>query len=78
MNRVHSMSDKEIAALKRLHRRTQNADLRSPCDMILLSSDGLSPPQIAVRVRFSHDMVSRYESEGIQGLLPRPCSGQAR
>ncbi len=82
MKRVHCLSEKEIAALERLHRRTENADVRSRCDMILLSNEGLSPPQIAERVRFSHDTVSRYiaryESEGIQGLLPRPRSGRPR
>ena len=82
MKRVHSLSDSEIAALERLHRRTENADVRSRCDMILWSNKGLSPPQIAERVRFSHDTVSRYiaryENEGIQGLLPRPRSGRPR
>jgi transposase len=82
MNRVHALSDSEIAALERLYRRTENADVRSRCDMILWSSEGLSPPRIAERVRFSHDTVSRYiaryESEGIQGLLPRPRSGRPR
>lgn len=69
MKRVHPLSDSEIAALERLHRRTENADVRSRCDMILWSNEGLSPPQIAERVRFSHDTVSRYiaryESEGV-------------
>ena len=82
MKRVHSLSDAEIAALEHLHRRTENADVRSRCDMILWSNEGLSPPQIAKRVRFSHDTVSRYiaryESEGIQGLLTRPRSGRPR
>lgn len=31
------------------------ADVRSRCDMILWSNEGLSSPQIAKRVRFSHD-----------------------
>lgn len=82
MKRVHSLSDTEIKALERLHRRTENADVRSRCDMILWSNEGLSPPQIAERVRFSHDTVSRYiaryEGEGIQGLLPRSRSGRPR
>lgn len=82
MNLVRALSDLEIAALERLNRRTENAVVRSRCDMILWSNEGLSPPLIAERVRFSHDTVSRYiaryESEGIQGFLPRPRSGRPR
>ena len=41
-----------------------------------------SPPQIAERVRFSHDTVSRYiaryEAEGVKGLLTQPRSGRPR
>jgi DNA-binding MurR/RpiR family transcriptional regulator len=60
MNRVHALSDEDIQALERLHRNTDDADIRSRCDMILWSNKGLSPPQIAKRVRFSHDTVVRY------------------
>ena len=82
MNQVHPLTEKEIAALKRMHRQTADANVRSRCDMILWSNEGLSPPQIAQRVRFSHDTVSRYiaryEAEGINGLLTRPRSGRPR
>lgn len=82
MNQVHALTGKEINELKRLHRQTTDANVRSRCDMILWSNEGLSPPQIAKRVRFSHDTVSRYiaryESEGISGLLTRPRSGRPR
>ena len=37
MNRVHSLTGEEIAALERLHRQTEDANVRSRCDMILLS-----------------------------------------
>ena len=82
MNRVHTLSDQEAKALKRLHRETKSADVRSRCDMILLSNEGLSPPQIAKRVRFSRYTVGRfihrYEAEGLQGLYTKPRSGRPR
>jgi len=82
MNRVHTLTDEEVKALKRLHRETSHADVRSRCDMVLLSNEGLSPPQIAKRVRFSRytvvRFIHRYESEGLQGLYTKPRSGRPR
>jgi transposase len=82
MNRVHTLSDDEVEVLEQLHRKTNDADVRSRCDMILLSNDGLSPPQIAKRVRFSRSTVvrfiQRYETEGRQGLYTKPRSGRPR
>lgn len=82
MNRVHTLSDEEIRALERLHRETDDADVRSRCDMILWSNEGLSPPQIAKRVRFSRYTVARYiqcyEAEGLAGLFTKPRSGRPR
>jgi len=82
MNRVHTLSDEEAKALKLLHRETNKADVRSRCDMILLSNEGLSPPQIAKRVRFSRytvvRFIYRYETEGLQGLYTKPRSGRPR
>jgi transposase len=79
---VHSLSDEEIQALEQLHRETDVADLRSRCDMVLWSNDGLSPPQIAGLVRLSRDTVARYikryEAEGLAGLFSRPRSGRPR
>jgi putative transposase len=82
MNRVHTLSDEEIQALEQLHRETDIADVRSRCDMILWSNDGLSPPQIARLTRFSRDTVvrfiKRYEAEGLAGLFNKPRSGRPR
>ena len=82
MNRVHTLSGEEIQALVQLHRKTEDADVRSRCDMVLWSNEGLSPPQIAQRVRFSHDTVvryiKRYECEGLTGLFTRSRSGRKR
>jgi len=82
MNRIHRLSDQEVEALKQLHGETKDVDIRSRCDMILLSNDGLSPPQIAERVRLSHRTVTRYiqryEAEGIESLFPHPRPGRPR
>ena len=53
MNRVYTLSNQEVQALERLHRDTDDADVRSRYDIILWSNEGLSPPQIARLVRFS-------------------------
>ncbi len=41
MNRVHPFSEAEIRALERLHRETDDADVRSRCDMIPWSNECL-------------------------------------
>jgi transposase len=79
---VHALTEEETQALARLHRGTQDANVRSRCDMILWSNEGLSPPQIAKQVRFSRYTVARYikryEAEGITGLFSKPRSGRPR
>lgn len=80
MNQVHALSTDEVTELEELHRRTKDADVRSRCQMILLSDEGLTPPKIAEQVRFHRRTVTRYiqryEAEGIDGLLTRPRSGR--
>lgn len=80
MNRVQTLATKEVKALEDLYRQTKVANVRSRCQMILLSNEGLSPPQIAERVRFSRRTVTRniqrYEAEGLQGLMTKPRSGR--
>jgi len=82
MNRIHTLSGDEVKALQRLHRETNDANVRTRCDMILLSNDGLSPPKIAARTRFSRytvvRFIQRYETEGLQGLHTKPRSGRPR
>ena len=82
MNRVRTLSEKEIQQLEQLYRDTKDADVRTRCDMILLSNEGLSPPEIAHRVRFSRNTVvrfiKRYDQEGIAGLADKPRSGRPR
>ena len=80
MKRVHRLSDEEIQALKQRHRSTKASDVRSRCEMILLSNAGLSPPKIGERVRFSGRMVrrylDRYETDGMAGLVSKARPGR--
>ncbi len=77
---VHSLKDEEVQALQQLHRQTKDANVRSRCEMILLSDEGLAAPRIAERVRFSSRSVlryiDRYEGEGIPGLLSQTSPGR--
>jgi len=80
MNRVHTLSDKEIQQLEQLYRDTKDANVRTRCDMILLPNEGLSPPEIAHRVRFSRGTIVRFikrcNQEGMAGLADKPRSGR--
>lgn len=63
MNHVHTPSDKEVQELERLHQDAKNADVRTRCDMILMSNKGLSPPKIAQDVCIGHNMSFRRAIE---------------
>ena len=80
MNRVHALSRAEHTALEALYRRTKDPDVRSRCQMVLLSHEGHSPPAIAKQVRFHRRTVTRwlqrYEAEGLEGLLTKPRPGR--
>lgn len=77
---VHALSQEEVEALQHEHQRTKAASVRSRCEMILLSHEGLSPPQIARRVRLSDRTVrrtlDRYEAEGLAGLGDKARPGR--
>jgi hypothetical protein len=51
MNQVHALSPDEVTALDELHCRTEDADVRTRCQMNLLSNERLSPPKITKQVR---------------------------
>jgi transposase len=67
-------------ALSSLYRQTTNADIRTRCQMILLSSQGYSVTEIAKLTLFDQDSVlywfDRYEAEELKGLEDRPRSGR--
>jgi transposase len=77
---VRSLSNAEEKALRELYRQTQNADVRTRCQMILLSAQEYGVSKIAELTLFNEDSVlywlDRYESEGLQGLEDRPRRGR--
>jgi transposase len=78
--RYIQLTPAQDAALKHLYRRTDNADVRSRCQMILLSAQGHSAVEIAELTFFDQDTVlfwfERYEADGLDGLQDRPRSGR--
>jgi transposase len=79
---LRSLTDAEQKALKQLYRQTNNADLRTRCQMILLSAQGYSVAEIAKLTFFEEDAVlywfDRYEQESLSGLEDRPRPGRPR
>jgi hypothetical protein len=49
---IRQLNDQESAALRQLYRQTKDADVRSRCQMILLSANGYGVGEGA-----SHDVV---------------------
>jgi transposase len=78
--RYVQLTPAQESALKHLYRQTADADLRSRCQMILLSAQGHTTVQIAEFTFFDQDTVlfwfDRYEAEGLSGLYDRPRSGR--
>ena len=76
---VRSLSKAEEQALRELYRRTQNADIRTRCQMILLSAQEHGVSEISELTFFNEDSVlywlDRYESQGLSGLEDRPRPG---
>jgi transposase len=77
---VRSLSKGEQKGLRELYRQTQNADVRTRCQMILLSFQEYAVSEIAELTLFNEDSVlywlDRYESQGLEGLEDRPRSGR--
>ena len=78
--RFIQLSEQERDALRQLYRQTKDADLRSRCQMLLLSADGHRVSEIAELTLFDENSVlfwfDRYEAEGLDGLEDRPKSGR--
>ncbi len=77
---IRELTDGEQQNLEKQYRRTERADVRTRCQMVLLSSKGKSVAEIAELTFFEEDTVlywlDRYEAEGIKGLEDRPRSGR--
>ena len=77
---IRQLNDQERAALRQLYRQTEDADVRSRCQMILLSADGHGVGEIARLILFDENSVlfwfDRYEVGGLAGLEDRPRTGR--
>lgn len=69
---VGPLSEEAIAALEARYHQTQDADERTRCQIILLSSQDLSPPAIAKIVRWQprsvRRVIRRYQAHGLAAL----------
>jgi 5-formyltetrahydrofolate cyclo-ligase len=76
---IRKLSEEELEMVQKLYRQTENADIRSHCQMILLSNQGHRVAEIAQMTFFDEDTVlywfDRYEAENLKGLEDRPHSG---
>jgi transposase len=77
---IRKLKTEEFEELQKLYRQTENADIRTRCQMILLSEQGHSTGEIASLTFFDEDTVlywfDRYETENLKGLEDRPHSGR--
>lgn len=77
---VRPLTDLEQTTLQYQYRTTHDAEVRSRCQMILLSAQGHSVADIATLTFFAEDTVlywfDRYEREGLDGLDNKPRSGR--
>jgi transposase len=77
---IRTLTDDEKQGLRKLYRQTDQADLRTRCQMILLSAEGYSVAEIARLTFFEEDSVlywfDRYEPKNLAGLEDRPHSGR--
>ena len=69
---VRKLSRGEEKALRELYRQTKSANVRTRCQMILLSAQERAVSEIATLTFFNEDSVlfwlDRYESQGLSGL----------
>ena len=74
------LSPTEVSALETLYRHTKDADLRTRCQMVLLSAQEYSVTDISKLTLFDQDTVlfwfTRYEADGLAGLEDRPHPGR--
>ena len=77
---IRTLTETEKQELRKLYRLTDKADLRTRCQMILLSAEGYSVAEIARLTFFEEDSVlywfDRFEAENLAGLEDRPRSGR--
>lgn len=80
VRQIDDLPEEERTALEKLYRKTDNADVRTRCQMILFSSKGYSVAEIAKLTMFEEDTVlywfDRYETEKLKGLDDRTRRGR--
>jgi Winged helix-turn helix len=78
---IRTLTEDEKRELRKLYRQTENSDLRTRCQMILLSAEGYNVADIARLTFFEEDSVlywfDRFEAENLTGLEDRPRSGRS-
>jgi len=69
---VGSLSEEDVLALEARYHQTQDADERTRCQIILLSYQGLTPPNIAKIVRWRarsvRRVICRYQAKGLTAM----------
>ena len=77
---IRELSSEEQQALRELYRLTDQADVRTRCQMILLSAQHHTVAEIAAWTFFDEDSelywFDRYEAENLKGLQDRPRPGR--
>lgn len=77
---IRSLTEAERDALRIQYRQTHDADIRTRCQMILLSATGRPVTEIAEITLMNADTVlywfDRYEAAGLDGLADQPRSGR--
>lgn len=77
---IRKLTQEEEQALRQLYRRTDAAEIRTRCQMLLLSAQGHSVAEIARLTFYEEDTVlywfDRYEAENLAGLEDRPGRGR--
>lgn len=77
---IRSVNEAELADLRARYRATHDADVRTRCQMILLSAQGKSIAEIAELTLFGEDAVrywfDRYEQARLAGLEDESRSGR--
>ncbi len=70
------------AMLKKLARKTKNAQQRRQYDIVRLSLEGWKKPEIAEIMDMSlqgiYNVLNRYKANGVEGLILGKAKGRAR
>ncbi len=77
---VRPLTEEEQQWVERIYHQTTDAMLKTRCQIILLSLQRYSVPQLAALVFYSEDMVAdtihAFNRAGLQGIIPEPKGGR--